>query len=281
MRFDPSKAQEIFIELGAPRFLGPDSETRVADLVAERFAQMGLHVNRHEALGSRSPQRWGPWIGWLGYGTLLTSVYLLLLRPGVLPSLLAFTLYYMSDHWLGAVVGQKLRPGHGREPLETAPVVFASTPDRHVAPVRVVFQAVLGGLSCDLFNFNRLTDSSRLCTRFATTFAVLAVLACKAGSFLKPTRGGELFPIAYARLMRYVCPGLLTIAWIAIAVVLYREYGRTRAKQASKWVDRRGLAVLLELARTWPRPAFGRSSPSLWPPAVSGWIMPARERSSV
>ena len=251
MRFDSAKALETFRELGDPRFAGPNGEDHVADFVAERFERMGLTVERREAVGSRFPQRVGPWVGWLGYGALLTAVYLLLLRTSVLPSLLAFILFYLSFRWLNAIVSGRVRPGRRRPPLKTAPVVIASTPDAPAAPMRVVFQAVLGGMKSDLFQLRKWSDWEYLFLRNVTLFVFFALLGCQIALLFEPTRAKYL--VAYGNLMRYVYPGLLAIVWLQIASLLSREFGQTRGIEGLHRVDRRGLAVLLEMAGTWPR----------------------------
>jgi hypothetical protein len=251
MRFDSAKALETFRELGDPRFSGPNGEEHVADLVAERFEKMGLTVERREAVGSRLPQRVGPWVGWLSYGSLLTAAYLLLLQTSVLTSLLAFVLLYLSFRWLDAIVGGRIHPGRRRPPLETAPVVIASTPDATPAPVRVVFQVVLGGMKSDLFHLRQWSDWDYFFLRNVTLLLFFALLGCKIGLFFEPTRAKCL--VAYGNLMQCVYPGLLAIVWLQIASLLSRESGRTRGMEGLHRVDRRGLAVILEMARAWPR----------------------------
>src|SRR5262249_52840308 len=119
---------------------------------AERFAGMGLQVERRDALGSPFPQRAAPWIGWLGYGFSVTSAYgLMWLKPiaasliAVLPLLLGFGLFEL-------ITSHGLRPGRRRPPLKSAPVVVASIPSGPPPPLRVVFQAAAGGMTPSLFH---------------------------------------------------------------------------------------------------------------------------------
>ena len=74
MKFDAARASAIFEKLGDPAFAGATGEDRIADFVANEFQRMGWNVGRREVEGSRFPQRVGPWIGWLGYGALVTVV---------------------------------------------------------------------------------------------------------------------------------------------------------------------------------------------------------------
>jgi hypothetical protein len=54
-------------------------------------------------------------------------------------------------------------------------------------------------------------------------------------------------------LLRYVYPTFLVLVWIGIVSLLLREGRRCRRVEGSPPTDRHGLAVLLEMARSWPR----------------------------
>lgn len=111
------------------------------------------------------------------------------------------------------------------------------------APVRVVFQAVLGGLQTDFFPSLRL---SRPLTMMMLYFCVacMAMLGWAVRSGTHTTLAGAL---------DFAAIGCLTLTWLAVLCILVREIGQSRSANASQWADRRGLAVLVETARSWPR----------------------------
>ena len=151
MRFDPTKALEAFRELSDPRFAGPDGESQVADFVADRFATMGLTVDRRQVVGSAFPQRIAPWVGWLGYGLLVTAAYGLFRMESVGAAALAFVIGFLVGPLVYYTLRGGVRLGRRRPPLENVPLVVASMPVSPPPPVRVVFQAVIGGLRPDPF----------------------------------------------------------------------------------------------------------------------------------
>lgn len=251
MRFDASRAESYFRELCETRYLGPGAEARVADLVASRFEAMGLLVERREAAGSRFPQRVASRIGWTGYGLLVTSVYGVILPGGGLSLVVAWVLAALCGMWLTAVLFKWIHPGRHRPPFETAPVVMASLPGRTAAPFRVVFQSVITRLEVDPFPFRlegrieKLVLSVFLCT-FPGLWAA-TVLVCRLGLLLDP--GRRALSLVADVLIRYVYPAFLAMVWIGILTL--RRYRRDSAEPDQP--DRRGLALLLETAGSWPR----------------------------
>lgn len=229
MRFDAAKALETFQQLGDPRFARPDCETRVADFVADQFARMGLQVERREVVGSRFPQRVAPWIGWIVYGVLVTAEYIILLSDSLLPLLLALVLSAWIMWWLWAVISNAIHVGRRFPPRESAPIVIASLPGDRSAPVRVVFQALLGGLEPDLSHLVSWTRFGA-CV-FLLTYPLFMILM---GISTKPS------------------VGFLVFVWTWILWCLFDEYRWSRRLRISPQPERYGLALLMELARTWP-----------------------------
>ena len=158
MKFDAARANAIFEKLGDPAFTGPNSEGRIADFVAGELERMGWNVERREVEGSRFPQRAGPWIGWLGYGALITFGLLMMLRngrrfscPGLLSLVLAMTCGF------NALLCNRIRLGSATKAArDGAAVDRLDSMGDSSPPVRVVFQAVLGGLKTDFFQSFRL-----------------------------------------------------------------------------------------------------------------------------
>ena len=151
MKFDAARANAIFEKLGDPAFTGPNNEGHVADFVAGEFERIGWQVERREVEGSRFPQRAGPWIGWLGYGALITVGYVLMLGNGRVSVVLAFLSFAVAWRWVDALLNNRIRLGRRRKPLEAGPLLIGSLTGESPPAVRVVFQAVLGGLKTDFF----------------------------------------------------------------------------------------------------------------------------------
>lgn len=253
MRFDEAKALKTFQELSDPRFAGPDCESRVADFVAEQFGRMGHQVERREVVGSRFPQQVAPWIGWLGYGALITTAYFLVLTNSVLLCVLAFVLSSLSVVWLNFLAWNWIHPGRRCPPRGAAPLVIASLPGDRSAPMRVVFQTLLGGLETDLSHLLRQTALRVYYFLIICSFLmILMIIVTKQGLALVPA-GRLRAPISHEFLTRIVYPGFLAFAWIWILWCLFDEYQRSRRLRTSPQPERYGLALLMELARAWPR----------------------------
>ena len=220
MKFEVARAEETFRELGDPRLTGADGEARVADFLAGRFESMGYRVERREATGSRFPQRVLPWIGWLVPGGLLTANYGLIRRAGVVPAILAGIVAIVGFLWLSLVLGGRIRFGRRRPPLESSPVVIAWPLADAVAtaPVRVVFQATLGGPGVSPWNAIAWAQPLYTLLENAIYLFLFVLLAIRIGAYLAPARMSGLSLDAY--LVGYVYPGLLAAVWIGIASLL-------------------------------------------------------------
>jgi hypothetical protein len=243
MKFDSTRAYAIFDKLSDPAFMGQDSEGRIADYVAGEIERMGLKVERREVEGSRFPQRAGPWIGWLGYGGLITIGYILLLRNGLVSVALAFFLFLLTACWLDALLCNRIRLGRRRRPFEMAPLLISSLAGEPSQTVRVVFQAVLGGLQTDFFQSLRpsrfwIMSISNVCFWLPIVIASL------------PSSHDRRYPWLF---MVSIITILFVLLWIGILCILTWEYHQRGATTEPGLVERRGLAVLLELARSWPR----------------------------
>jgi hypothetical protein len=243
MKFDPSRAMRIVQELGDPRFAGPDWEARVADFVARKFSEMGMQVERREVEGSRFPQRFAPWFGWLGYGAIITAAYEMLWQQSKLSVVLAIPVLFVSFRFLDAVLSNRIRLGRRRPPVEKAPLIVARPPGDSAAPVRVVFQAVLGELKTDLFHSARPNPY----------FIMIILHTCLLASTMLTVIQKFAIRPRLPSLGMWLATGLFAFIWIVILRILSWEHRQSRLAAGSHQVDRRGLAVLLEMARSWQR----------------------------
>jgi hypothetical protein len=241
MKFDAARANAIFEKLGDPVFTAPQSDGRVADYVAHELEGMGWNVERREVEGSRFPQRAGPWIGWLGYGALITTGYLLSLRNGLLSVALALVLFFLTFQWLEAVLSNRIRPGRRRMPLETAPLLIGSLVAEHSDAVRVVFQAVLGGLKTDFFQSLRPSRSWIVSVSNACFWFLIIIVSL-------PSSHDRRYPWF---IIHSIITILFVLLWITLLCILTWEHQHSGPKTELGLVERRGLAVLLELARSW------------------------------
>jgi hypothetical protein len=241
MKFDAARMTGMIDELADPEYEGQEGEANVADFVAQQFTQMGMAVERRKVMGSGFPQRVALWVGWLVYGILMTATYLTLLPKNYLIVVLAIPLFCAGTWWLDAVLLNTIHLGRQRPPLESAPLVIASFPSGSPPPIRVVFQAVLGGLNTDFFQAFRLDRHLILLVLHlgVMLFILMTFVAQKGGR-----SGGSL--------LLAIDSVFLAAIWIGIACVLSWEYRRSRSVNESQ-TDRRGLSVLMELARCWPR----------------------------
>jgi hypothetical protein len=261
MKFDAARADSLAHELAESRYAGPDGVANAADLVAHEFEAMGLRVERRDLVGSRPRRVAAQGIGWLIYGLLLTAVYALIRPDSVVSAILALALLNLGFYWLGAVLAGRIRSGRGRTQVESAPIVIAFPAGAPPSPARVVFQAALGGLSPEVFHPIKWAYRVLLLLKMGAivlfwcgaTFRILSFLAIRMGASLLPDRLTALLSHANLIFVRDLLPGLLVLAWVGITGLFLWELRQARDTEVPSRIDRRGLAVLLELARAWPR----------------------------
>jgi hypothetical protein len=249
MKFDSARAVQIIDELSDPRFGGADGEARVADYVGEHFATMGYQVERL-AVSSSRPRP--DWVRWLEYGFLITSAYVLILLDRIVASVIAAVLLLCAGLVFGDLVRSILGTGRRRPPYGAAPVVIASLPRSSPAPVKVIFQASLGGLRPSLFHIILKSKYHDLywINAFLSACMMMAMLA-RFGMWYRPER--EFNRLSHDVFLRYLIPPILAFNGIVILGALAWECYQLRSRERLGAPERRGLAVLLELARSWPR----------------------------
>ena len=202
--------------------------------------------------GSRFPQRVGPWIGWLGYGALVTIGYWVILGGNPrLQFLAVIAIFFLGVKWLDALASNSIRPGRRMRPLKKASVVIAAASGESAPPVRVVFQTVLGRLDTGflgLFRVKRywilnMLHVCILCAAFVTAISMW----------------GHPLVLEATKIATWV---IIAFVWVMIVCVLSWEYRHSRPPDEASWTDRLSTALLLELARSWPRRRSGQLEPA-------------------
>ncbi len=233
MKFDNERASAWAERFDASRAEGTAGEERAAGVMAEEFARIGLRAETRVVFGSRFPHQVLPVLGWsgLGLGITLAAYFSDRDAPGLLGVMA----------WVGAMAGwgvatlPGLRFGHGWPPRATSRNVHAERATDGSPPARVVFRTPLDGVVL----------RSPEVPREASSVNIGALLGC----YLLWLLAGWI----YEHDVGLPVPGIL---WILVLVHLF-PYMKT-ARHPGLRDNRTGLAVLLELARTWPRRADAR-----------------------
>ena len=240
MRFDTARAQDWAARFAFPRTAGTEGERQAAAIVAEGLSRFGLEVDRVAVPGSRLPGLAEPWLGWVGLGVGASALVLAThLGAAWLPRLAAA---------VGALFWLRLTTVEGFRWLGRAPAGRVASTNvvarRAVEPsptLRVVFLT-----SLDTFEPDRAIVPAWLATPW-----IALILA------------GLIFvnlslSIGRARPSLPSWPGLflLVLLWLAIAGRVWRLVRRGAEPDVRD--NRTGLAVLLELARTWSRGTHAR-----------------------
>ncbi len=253
MKFDVEWAEANFRELDNARFAAPDGEARVVEFLAGQFESIGYRVERREVTGVRFSPRVALWLGCLGCGAVLTADYGLLRRDGVMSAILAWIVARLCFSWQSAMLGGRIRLGGRHVPLEASPLAIAWPRGDEVAaaPVRVVFQAALGVPGPGPWYSIAWARPLYTWLRRAIHVFLLVLIAIRIGEYFVPARVGGFAVDSY--LVGYVYPGLMVAFWIGITSLLVWEHRPGSKVERSSRTDRRGLAVLLEMARSWSR----------------------------
>lgn len=232
MRFDNDRASAWAERFGASRTEG---ERRAADLIAEEFTRIGLRVEDRVVLGSRFPHQILPALGWCGLGLGMTLATYLSDR-GASGVLLATAVIGAVAGW-GVATLPGLRFGHGWPPRVPSRNVLA---ERAVdgdgrPPARLIFRTPLDGIVL------RGPEAPRWAS--SVTIGVLV------GTLVVSFHGGVIHGSGRAL-------AVLGLLWVLVLVRLFPFL--KAARHPGLGDNRTGLAVLLELARTWPRRADAR-----------------------
>jgi hypothetical protein len=234
MRFDTARAMEWAATFAFPREAGTAGEGRAAAIAAAEFSRIGFRVERVAVDGSRLPAMALPWLGWVGLGAWATALVLAANRGAAWPIRLAPAVGALLWLRLTTVEGFRLGRVWPRRIATTNVVAWREV--EPTVPLRVVFHTAL-----DTFQADRAIVPAWLETPW------IALLLA-----------GQIFVALTVRrnplgLPAWTGPLLLSVLWLAIAGRVLRLIHRPGWREAETRDNRTGLAVLLEMARGWPR----------------------------
>jgi hypothetical protein len=242
MRFDTALALEWAGTFAFFRGAGTTGERKAGEIVADELARLGLRVERVEVRGSRLPGLAVPWLGWLGVGAWAAGLVWAAHRGVHWPVRLALALAALLWLRLTAVEGFPFR-GTLLRRVSTMNVVAWREGHSEPPPLRVVFHTTL-----DTFDVGRELVSPCLATPVIAGL-LAALIFCEMTINRNPMRLPSWCWLWMGLL-------LLLLLWLAIGTRTARLVMRTGRPDVRD--NRTGLALLLELARGWPRTTEGR-----------------------
>ena len=238
MRFDTARAVEWAGTFAFPRAAGTDGERRAAEIAALELARLGLRVERVEVRGTRLPGLAEPWLGWMGVGAWATGLALATHRGAAWPVRIALAVLALLWLRLTTVEGFLLG-GNWFRRIATTNVIAWREPKGEPPPLCVVFHTSLDTL-----------DPGRA---FVAAWLTTPVIALLLGGQVLCAMTIHRNPLGLPSWSGWFFLGLL---WLTIAG---RVWDCVRPSSGLDVRDNRtGLAVLLELARGWPRGSESR-----------------------
>jgi hypothetical protein len=246
MKFDAARTVSTLRDLGDKRFAGTDGEAQVAAFAAERLGQSGWDVERRVVAGSELPRLSISWMGWwlLALPVAAATAMFWSGRTHWLARVLASLLLLVAASWayLGLVRG--LRFGWRIGPLKQAPLVIARPRSDRVAVCRVVLVAPLGALSA-------IPGGSWTSRALVVSIILPCLLLCiglsLAAQFASERSAAQLD--LWRNGLAIGLSGLIVVTTLALSIegLLPRNANLVLDRH-----ERTGIAVLLEMARTWP-----------------------------
>jgi hypothetical protein len=234
MRFDTARAMEWTEAFTFPRTAGSEGERHAGQIAGDALAGLGLRVERLEIQGRRMPEPTQPWLGWFGVGlwsvALEVGTHLAETWPFRLALALGALLWLRLTTVEGFVLG-----GPWLRRFATTNVIARREVEGESPPLRVVFHTPL-----DTFEPGR-----ELVPRWLATPVVAALLGAQIFFDLTINRNPLGLPF-----WRVAGLAFALVLWVAIGMrifLLVRRQGGPDIRD-----NRTGLALLLELARSWP-----------------------------
>jgi hypothetical protein len=291
MRFDPERVMAHVRALDGPRFAGTEGERRAADYVASELVSLGLRVERLPVASSKFPTLVAPRLGWLGLGVGLTVATFLSFQGGSLAARTAATLAGL----FGLAASGLARTPWGAKlpPRVRSENVLATRPSREAISARVLIlthldtpprrwpasDRLLGSwLSAAVAIHLALLDLGQSVQRWEmvvliAAWAFVVAFGITQARFVRSRRrqlgqvvlllavlagAVSLIQASYrdSRWVPFMQLALLIGLWAAVLFQTADPLPQTWGP--GDWDNRSGLALLLELARIWPRRAQER-----------------------
>jgi hypothetical protein len=236
MDFDTDRVMQTIEELGSLRYGGPEAEIRRAEFLARNLESSGWQVELREVAGSSSAALVRVCTGHLGLGLGMTLTLIFLRQDA--PVFWQLLSGGLALAWYAVFLYCLPRRPWSTPPIKRVPLCLGCRRTAAQPGSRVVIQAALGPIEDRLARF-----AGSWLERCLLSFSLM--LLC---SVLPGAAGGLWGKRTYWEDFGWFC---LASIWVMIVVGLFRLIALYRAGPGPG--DRSGLAVLLELARTWPK----------------------------
>jgi hypothetical protein len=248
MKFDSARAIGTVAEFNDPRFTADGGEQQIAGFVADRLTSVGWRAEQRQVSGSKFAWLAASWIGWLGAAVLATAATWVIrvswlrwpLPAWCSPALIVWGVWYVN----GLAGG--LRLGCKRPPRGVAPLIVAHREAPAVPACRVVLATPIGPVSALPLGSSQRDP--------AVVGAILSLLFL--WSVLFAPSSARIVPPATSLTRELTQPAivLLGLFWLFVGAQAVRELRLSRSQEMLEPTDRTGIALLLEIARTWSPP---------------------------
>jgi hypothetical protein len=244
MRFDTTRAMEWVERFGFPRAAGSAGEGRAGELAAGELERLGLRVERIALAGRRMAGPAQRWLGWFGVAVWSAALEVATHQGAAWPVRLGLALGALLWLRLTTVEGFTLGvPWPWLRRFATTNVIAWRAAEGEPPPLRVVFHTPL-----DTFEPRR-----ELVPRWLATPVIAGLLGAQVFFDLTINRNPLRMPLGH---WAGLCCAILL--WLAIGMRIYLRVRRGCAAATDVCDNRTGLALLLELARSWPPGTEGK-----------------------
>jgi hypothetical protein len=248
MKFDSARAIGTVAELNHPRFTAEGGEQEIAGYVADRVTSIGWRAEQRQVTGSKFAWLAASWIGWLGAVVLATAATLVIrtswprwpLPAWCSPALIVWSVWYVIGLAGGLRLGCKLPP------RGAAPLIVAHRQAQAVPACRVVLATPIGPISA-LPPGSSQRDPAVVGAILSLLF-LWSMLIAPSNAAINPPATSLARDLAQPAII------LLGLFWLFVGAQTVRELRLSRLQETLEPLDRTGIALLLEIARTWSPP---------------------------
>jgi hypothetical protein len=232
MKFDAERALALAQQLDFPRHAGTEGERRAADLVAGQFVDAGLRIERRIIPGTSLPLS----LIIVAFGGMAGMVVDRVFPGGPSAFRSGLTILGAASFVAALGLGIAISLQLGRVSYDRSELVVGIPPETASPPVRVVFWTQLA-----------TPDSGRTRLGYGIGLAAIGVPAA-ALIAARLAGAGDWF--------LWAGPVLFGGLWLGVVLFFGGVWERREGPLPGD--NRTGLAVVAELARTWPKGARGR-----------------------